>query len=82
MFALAEELRIRNRRVVTTTTTKIYPPSDEESPCLLLGGPEVFPTIEEDLIQHGHITWAARRTADKKLAGVSLSDLSHLWARG
>ena len=37
MFALAEELRILNRRVVTTTTTKIVPPAPEESPRLLTG---------------------------------------------
>ncbi|HSO71639.1 MAG TPA: selenium cofactor biosynthesis protein YqeC, partial [Thermodesulfobacteriota bacterium] len=74
--------RIRNRRVVTTTTTKIYPPSREESPCLLLGGREVFPAIKETLVRSGHLTLAAQRTTDKKLAGVSLADLSHLCALG
>jgi probable selenium-dependent hydroxylase accessory protein YqeC len=82
MFALAEEFRIRNRRVVTTTTTKIYPPLPEESPRLVLGGPEVFPSIKKDLIHYGHITWATGRNAKDKLLGGSLSDLSHLWARG
>jgi probable selenium-dependent hydroxylase accessory protein YqeC len=82
MFALAEELRIRNRRVVTTTTTKIVPPSTEESPRLLLGGAEVFPAIQDTLTRFGHLTWAARQRADKKLAGVSLPELSRLWALG
>lgn len=82
MFALAGELRVLNRRVITTTTTKIYPPTPEESPRLLLGGPEVFSSIEEDLIHYGHITWAAGRSAENKLLGSSLPDLSHLWARG
>ena len=82
MFALAGELRVLNRRVITTTTTKIYPPAQEESPRLLLGGPEVFPSIEEDLIHYGHITWAAGRTAENKLLGGSLPDLAHLWTRG
>ena len=82
MFALAGELRILNRRVITTTTTKIYPPEPRESPRLLLGGPEVFPSIEEDLIHYGHITWAAGRSAENKLLGGSLPDLSLLWARG
>jgi len=82
MFTLAGELRIQHRRVITTTTTKIFPPAPEESPRLLLGGPEVFPTIEEDLIRYGHITWAAGRSAENKLLGGSLPDLSHLWARG
>jgi probable selenium-dependent hydroxylase accessory protein YqeC len=82
MFALAGELRILHRRVITTTTTKIFPPSTEESPRLLLGGPEVFPSIEEDLIHYGHITWAAGRSAENKLLGSSLADLSYLWARG
>lgn len=82
MFALAGELRVSNRRVITTTTTKIYPPSPEESPRLLLGGPEVFPSIREELTRYGQITWAAGRSAENKLLGVSLPDLAHLWARG
>ena len=82
MFALAGELRLLHRRVITTTTTKIYPPAPEESPRLVLGGPEVFPSIEEDLIHCGHITWAAGRSAENKLLGGSLPDLAHLWARG
>jgi probable selenium-dependent hydroxylase accessory protein YqeC len=82
MFALAGELRIRNRRVITTTTTKIYPPAPEESPRLLLGGSEVFPTLEEELIRYGHITWAAGRNAENKLLGGSLPDLAQLWDRG
>ena len=82
MFALAGELRVRNRRVVTTTTTKIYPPSPEESPRLLFGGPEVFPSIKEELIHYGQITWAAGRSAENKLLGGSLTDLAQLWARG
>ena len=82
MFALAGELRILNRRVITTTTTKIYPPTPQESPRLLLGGPEVFPSLEEDLIHYGHITWAAGRSGENKLPGGSLPDLSLLWARG
>jgi len=82
MFSLAGELRMLNRRVITTTTTKIYPPAAEESPRLLLGGPEVFPSIELDLIHYGHITWAAGRSAENKLLGGSLPDLAHLWARG
>jgi len=82
MFTLAGELRILHRRVITTTTTKIVPPSSEESPRLLLGGPEVFPSIEEDLIHYGQVTWAAGRSAENKLLGGSLPDLSHLWARG
>ena len=80
MFALAGELRILNRRVITTTTTKIFPPLPEQSPRLLLGGPEIFPSIGEDLIHYGHITWAAGRGAENKLLGNSLADLSHLWA--
>ncbi len=82
MFSLAGELRRLHRRVVTTTTTKIYPPAAEESPRLLLGGPEVFPSLEEDLIHCGHITWAAGRSTENKLLGSSLSDLSLLWAKG
>jgi probable selenium-dependent hydroxylase accessory protein YqeC len=82
MFALAGELRILDRRVITTTTTKIYPPAPEESPRLLLGGPEVFPAIEKDLICYGHVTWAAGQSADNKLLGGSPADLAHLWARG
>jgi len=82
MFSLARELRMLHRRVITTTTTKIYPPAMEESPRLLLGGPEVFPSLEEDLIHYGHITWAAGRSTENKLLGSSLSDLSLLWARG
>jgi probable selenium-dependent hydroxylase accessory protein YqeC len=82
MFALAGELLALNRRVITTTTTKIFPPSPEESPRLLLGGPNVFPAIKETLTRLGHLTWAARRTADEKLAGVSLSDFSRLSALG
>ncbi len=82
MFALAGELRARNRRVITTTTTKIYPPAPEESPRLLLGGSEVLPILEGELIHYGHITWAAGRSAENKLLGGSLADLAHLWARG
>jgi probable selenium-dependent hydroxylase accessory protein YqeC len=82
MFALAEEFRVLDRRVITTTTTKIFPPASEESPRLLLGGPEVFPSIEEDLIRYGHITWAAGRNAENKLFGGSPPDLAHLWNRG
>jgi probable selenium-dependent hydroxylase accessory protein YqeC len=82
MFALAGELRALNRRVITTTTTKIFPPSSKESPRLLLGGPEVFPSIEEDLIRYGHITWAAGRSSENKLLGVPPLDLAHLWGRG
>jgi probable selenium-dependent hydroxylase accessory protein YqeC len=82
MFSLAGELRMLHRRVITTTTTKIYPPAAEESPRLLLGGPEVFPSLEEDLIHYGHITWAAGRSGENKLLGGSLPDLSLLWARG
>jgi probable selenium-dependent hydroxylase accessory protein YqeC len=81
MFALAGELRILQRRVITTTTTKIFPPLSEQSPRLLLGGPEVFPSLGEDLIHYGHITWAAGRNAENKLLGGSLPDLTHLWDR-
>ncbi len=82
MFALAGELQVLARRVITTTTTKIYPPRPEESPRLVVGGPEVFPFLEKDLIRYGHITWAAGRNAENKLLGGSLSDLALLWARG
>jgi probable selenium-dependent hydroxylase accessory protein YqeC len=82
MFALAGELRVRNSRVVTTTTTKIYPPAPEESPRLLLGGPEIFPSIKEELIRCGQITWASGRSAGNKLLGSSPADLAQLWVRG
>lgn len=81
MFALAGELRTLNRRVITTTTTKIYPPSPEESPRLLLGGPEVFPVLRENLIRYGHLTWAAAQGSGNKLTGVSPLDLSLLLTR-
>ncbi len=82
MFALAGELRVRDRRVITTTTTKIFPPLPEESPRLLLGDPEIFSTLERELFHYGHITWAAGRSPENKLLGGTLADLGHLWTRG
>lgn len=80
MFTLARELLSQNKKIVTTTTTKIYPPEPEQSPCLILGGVEVFPNIKQALDQYGHITWAAGRAAKDKLAGVSTAELSALWS--
>ena len=82
MFALARELLAGHKKIITTTTTKIYPPEPGQSPALILGGTEVFPEIEKVLDRYGHITWAAGRAAENKLTGVSLSDLSALWASG
>ena len=80
MYALAKELLAQNNRVVTTTTTKIYPPDPDQSPALFLGGRAVFAEMKTALDRLGHCTWAAGRNANNKLAGVSLSDLSALWA--
>ncbi len=82
MFALARELLTSHKKIITTTTTKIYPPEPGQSPALILGGTEVFPEIEEVLDRYGHITWAADRSAENKLTGVSLSDLSAFWSSG
>ena len=82
MFALAKELSFCQNRVITTTTTKIYPPEPDQSPVLILGGREKFPEINSSLDRFGHLTWAAGRAKEDKLAGVSPDDISALWAAG
>lgn len=82
MFTLAKELLSFNHKVITTTTTKIYPPEPSQSPALILGGKEAFPEIEKALDRYGHITWVAGRTAENKLAGISLSGVTALWSSG
>ena len=82
MFALAEDLRNRKKKVLTTTTTKIFQPEPEESPQVILGGIEVLKELERGLVRHGHITWAAEAIAGHKLRGVSLSEISAVWTAG
>lgn len=82
MYTLARELLSLRYKIITTTTTKIYPPEPGQSPALILGGAGVFPAIEKALALSGHLTWAAGQTPGNKLAGVSLPDLSALWASG
>jgi probable selenium-dependent hydroxylase accessory protein YqeC len=82
MYALARELLSLNHKLITTTTTKIYPPDQGQSPALVLGGKEVFPEIKKALGQYGHLTWAAAKAPNNKLAGVSLSEVSTLWSSG
>lgn len=82
MFALAKELQDRGSRVVTTTTTKIFYPTAEENPSVLLGDAGLLPEIASLLARRGHVTWAAKHLPGKKMAGISLQDISLLWSSG
>lgn len=72
MYLLAQELVREGRRVVTTTTTRIYPPAETESPSLVLldDVADPVPVLRAKLAETRHVTVAARRTPDGKLAGI------------
>lgn len=72
MYLLAQELVREGRRVVTTTTTRIYPPAGTESPSLMLleDVADPVPVLRASLAETRHVTVAARRTPDGKLAGI------------
>ncbi|MBF0523810.1 MAG: putative selenium-dependent hydroxylase accessory protein YqeC [Deltaproteobacteria bacterium] len=81
MFALARHLARSGHRVVTTTTTRIFPPDDRQSPALILadGVKDFRPAIHRELAHKGHVTLAARLTAEGKLVGLDPEFLCRLY---
>jgi len=81
---LARAAADRGWRVVTTTTTRIYPPTAPESPALLLLDeiPDGLAAVSRRLAEAAHVTIAARRNPDSKLAGISPAAVDRLAAAG
>lgn len=84
MYLLARALTDRGWRVVTTTTTRIYPPTESESPSLVLLDevPDGLAAVRQRLAKAAHVTVAARRNPDGKLAGISPAAVDRLAAAG
>jgi probable selenium-dependent hydroxylase accessory protein YqeC len=79
MFSLAEELRLKGRRVITSTTTKIWHHEAQRSPCV------VFPhadsawhdIVGDALDNHGHVFVGQGILESGKVQGIS-SELAGL----
>jgi probable selenium-dependent hydroxylase accessory protein YqeC len=81
MFRLAEELSLRQKRVVTTTTTKILEPAPEETGSLFIDPDEerIKDFVRRHLDQNRHITIARERLELGKLKGISPDLVNELW---
>jgi len=79
MFALAEELRHENKRIITTTTTKVWHRQALKAPCFLLLDSSDYSenVLNERLGKHGHVFLGERLLDNGKIEGVSttLGDL-------
>ncbi len=72
MYALAQEIASKGRKVITTTTTKIFPPHPDQSPRLILlnEDPQLL-TLPEEFRLVRHVTVGAGIFASNaKIAGV------------
>ena len=72
LFALAKELQQRGSKVIATTTAKIFEPAQEQTPSLIMEADEgkAIASIQEGLLQNGHVTFAAERFPEGKIGGV------------
>jgi probable selenium-dependent hydroxylase accessory protein YqeC len=72
LFALAKELHAKGLRVITSTTTKIFEPAQEQTPSLIMEADEwkAMASVQEGLLQNGHVTFAVERFPEGKIGGV------------
>lgn len=84
MFALAEELYKKNRRVITSTTTKIWNHEARRSSCILLTQSDSSwrDKLTEGLKTHGHVFVARSLLETGKLKGISPSLSDELFQAG
>ncbi len=81
MFLLAHELQQRGEKIITTTTTRIRHPLPEQSARILLDEEtDIGQQLERLLATTGHVTIAAGRLPDGKLAGISCRRLQKISA--
>ena len=82
MFLLANELQQRGEKIITTTTTRIRHPLPEQSARILLDEEtDIGQQLEQLLTTTGHVTIAAGRLPDEKLAGLAGNRLQKISAR-
>ena len=73
MFALAEELRLRGRRVVSASTTKIWHHEAQSSPYVIFPNSDSSwqEKIREGLDRHGHVFVGRRLLESGQVEGIS-----------
>jgi probable selenium-dependent hydroxylase accessory protein YqeC len=80
MFAMAEELRQSEKRVVTSTTTKIWHHEALNSPLVLfLESDASWSKLKEELSIHGHVFLAQSLLDSGKVSGISPSIADELY---
>jgi probable selenium-dependent hydroxylase accessory protein YqeC len=81
MYALAQELSSKGKKVITTTTTRIMPPEPDQSPCLVLSEDEdsLISQLKEAFSNCFHVT-AAHHKTDSKLKGLAPETVDRLAA--
>ncbi len=71
MYALAERMVTKGKRVVTTTTTKIFPPAPDQSPCIvLLKDAPNLEDLDDKLSRFGQVTLGGSLLPSGKLDSV------------
>lgn len=81
MFLLAHDLQQRGEKIITTTTTRIRHPLPEQSVRIIFDDEaDIGQQLEQLLTTTGHVTIAAGRLPDEKLAGISCNRLKKILA--
>ena len=73
MFSLAEELRLKGRRVITSTTTKIWHHEAQRSPCVVFlhANSAWHDIVRDGLESHGHVFVGQGVLESGKVKGIS-----------
>lgn len=73
MFSLAEELRLKGRRVITSTTTKIWHHEAQRSPCVVFSHADSawHDIVRDGLESHGHVFVGQGVLESGKVKGIS-----------